>query len=221
MILDKQNLFSDDQAVTVTADSTNVIDLGIAGMGKGEPVRLIAQVTETFDGGTSLQVSLVTSDSSTFNGATTLVGIQRSDGAAWFNSLAEFTPDARIGAVYDKFHLVPFGEYIPWGDALARFGITAFAAQHGNGYSRGPGPQLMAVEGLPPFQPLICYEAIFERHLLRDQRPDWILQVTNDAWFGTWSGPYQHLAQARLRSILLKRLLHCRKRSLPFTSFWR
>jgi hypothetical protein len=73
MILDKQNLFSDDQAVTVTADSTNVIDLGIAGMGKGEPVRLIAQVTETFDGGTSLQVSLVTSDSSTFNGATTLV----------------------------------------------------------------------------------------------------------------------------------------------------
>ena len=73
MILDKQNLFSDDQAVTVTADSTNVIDLGIAGMGKGEPVRLLAQVTETFDGGTSLQASLVTSDSSTFSGATTLV----------------------------------------------------------------------------------------------------------------------------------------------------
>ena len=135
------------------------------------------------------------------SGATTLVGIQRSDGAAWFNSLAEFTPDARIGAVYDKFHLVPFGEYIPWGDALARFGITAFAAQHGNGYSRGPGPQVMAVEGLPLFQPLICYEAIFERHLLRGQRPEWILQVTNDAWFGTWSGPYQHLAQARLRAI--------------------
>lgn len=135
------------------------------------------------------------------SGATTLVGIQRSDGAAWFNSLAEFTPDARIGAVYDKFHLVPFGEYIPWGDALARFGINAFAAQHGNGYSRGPGPQVIEVEGLPPFQPLICYEAIFERHLLRGQRPEWILQVTNDAWFGTWSGPYQHLAQARLRAI--------------------
>src|SRR5690606_13699052 len=66
---------------------------------------------------------------------------------------------------------------------------------------RGPGPQVMAVEGLPPFQPLICYEAIFERHLLRGQRPEWILQVTNDAWFGTWSGPYQHLAQARLRAI--------------------
>jgi len=73
MILDKQNLFSDDQAVTVTADSTNVIDLGTAGLGKGEPVRLIAQVTTTFTGGTSLKASLVTSDSSTFNGATTLV----------------------------------------------------------------------------------------------------------------------------------------------------
>lgn len=140
-------------------------------------------------------------DIAAHSGATTLVGIQRAEGAAWFNSLAEFTPDARIGAVYDKFHLVPFGEYIPWGDALARFGITAFAARHGNGYSRGPGPQVMAVEGLPTFQPLICYEAIFERHLLRGQRPEWILQVTNDAWFGTWSGPYQHLAQARLRAI--------------------
>ena len=59
----------------------------------------------------------------------------------------------------------------------------------------------MHPEGLPPFQPMICYEAIFERHLARADRPDWILQVTNDAWFGTWSGPYQHLAQARLRAI--------------------
>lgn len=135
------------------------------------------------------------------SGATTIVGIQRSAGAAWFNSLAEFTPDARIGAIYDKFHLVPFGEYIPWGDALARFGITAFAAQQGHGYTSGPGPQVLALDGLPPFQPMICYEAIFERHLIRAERPAWILQITNDAWFGTWSGPYQHLAQARLRAI--------------------
>ena len=135
------------------------------------------------------------------SGATTITGIQRSEGAAWFNSLAEFTPDARIGAVYDKFHLVPFGEYIPWGDTLARLGITAFAARHGNGYTSGPGPQVLRLKGLPPFQPMICYEAIFERHLVRADRPAWILQVTNDAWFGTWSGPYQHLAQARLRAI--------------------
>lgn len=143
----------------------------------------------------------VLADIAASSGATTLTGIQRGEGAAWFNSLAEFTPDARIGAVYDKFHLVPFGEYIPWGDALARVGITAFAAQHGNGYTAGPGPRVLTVAGLPPFQPLICYEAIFERHLARADRPAWILQITNDAWFGTWSGPFQHLAQARLRAI--------------------
>lgn len=135
------------------------------------------------------------------SGATTITGIQRSEGATWFNSLAEFTPDARIGAVYDKFHLVPFGEYIPWGDALARLGITAFAAQYGNGYTAGAGPQQLTLDGLPPFQPMICYETIFERHLVRTERPAWILQITNDAWFGSWSGPYQHLAQARLRAI--------------------
>ncbi|WP_134724416.1 apolipoprotein N-acyltransferase [Paracoccus luteus] len=137
------------------------------------------------------------------SGAPTLVGIQRSQGMAWFNSLAEFTADARIGQVYDKFHLVPFGEYIPWGDALARVGITAFAAQSGSGYAAGPGPRVLDLAGLPPVQPLICYEAIFPQDLARHagRRPEWLLQITNDAWFGTLSGPYQHLAQARLRAI--------------------
>lgn len=136
--------------------------------------------------------------------APVLAGIQRGEDGRWFNSLAVLTPDARIGAVYDKFHLVPFGEYVPWGDALARIGIGAFAARQGNGYTPGPGPQVLTLPGLPPFQPLICYEAIFERDLARGRgaaRPDWLVQITNDAWFGTWSGPYQHLAQARLRAI--------------------
>lgn len=135
-------------------------------------------------------------------GAPVLTGIQRADGLRYYNSLAEITPAAGVGAVYDKFHLVPFGEYIPWGDALARLGIGAFAAQQGAGYSSGPGPVVMRVGDLPPFQPLICYEAIFPQHL-RDApgAPEWTLQVTNDAWFGRFSGPYQHLAQARLRAI--------------------
>ncbi|ARJ70180.1 apolipoprotein N-acyltransferase [Paracoccus contaminans] len=137
-------------------------------------------------------------------GAPVLAGIQRGEDGRWFNSLAVLTPDAAIGAVYDKFHLVPFGEYIPWGDALARIGIGAFAARQGNGYSAGAGPQVLTLPGLPPFQPLICYEAIFEHDLARGRglpRPAWLVQITNDAWFGTWTGPYQHLAQARLRAI--------------------
>ena len=135
-------------------------------------------------------------------GAPLVMGIQRRDGSRFYNSLVTLNPDATVGAAYDKFHLVPFGEYIPWGDALAQVGITAFAAQQGNGYSAGPGPAVMSAPGVPSFQPLICYEAIFPQHLRSlDQRPAWLLQATNDAWFGRFSGPYQHLAQARLRAI--------------------
>src|SRR5690606_13761241 len=134
-------------------------------------------------------------------GAPVILGIQRSEGSRYFNSLTQFS-DAGIGPVYDKFHLVPFGEYTPWGDVMARFGIRAFAAQHGFGYSAGPGPQVMRLPGLPAMQPLICYEAVFSRHLISgEDRPDWLLQVTNDGWFGQISGPWQHLAQARLRTI--------------------
>ncbi|MFC3168222.1 apolipoprotein N-acyltransferase [Paracoccus fontiphilus] len=135
-------------------------------------------------------------------GAPLVMGIQRRDGSRFFNSLVTLDTDATVGQIYDKFHLVPFGEYIPWGDALAQLGIGAFAAQQGNGYSAGPGPAIMAAPGVPDFQPLICYEAIFPQHLRGlDQRPGWLLQATNDAWFGQFSGPYQHLAQARLRAI--------------------
>ncbi|MFD1480542.1 apolipoprotein N-acyltransferase [Paracoccus nototheniae] len=135
-------------------------------------------------------------------GAPLIMGIQRREGSRFFNSLASIAPGGQVTDIYDKFHLVPFGEYIPWGDALERIGITAFAARQGNGYSAGPGPAILSVPGIPDFQPLICYEAIFPQHLRHlDQRPDWLLQATNDAWFGAISGPYQHLDQARLRAI--------------------
>ena len=105
-------------------------------------------------------------------------------------------------AVYDKHHLVPFGEYIPLAPALARLGLPALATLTRTGFSAGAGPRLVAAPGLPPFLPLICYEAIFP-HGLRAPggRPEWLVQVTNDAWFGRLSGPYQHLAQARVRAI--------------------
>ncbi|MFV0383657.1 apolipoprotein N-acyltransferase [Paracoccus sp. (in: a-proteobacteria)] len=131
-----------------------------------------------------------------------LLGIQRQEGGVYHNALAAIAPGGTLMATYDKFHLVPFGEYIPWGAELARFGITAFAAQSGAGYAPGPGARAISLPGLPAFQPLICYEAIFPQHLRGlDQRPGWLLQITNDGWFGKFSGPYQHLAQARLRAI--------------------
>lgn len=140
-------------------------------------------------------------DIARYTGAPVVLGIQRVEGDRYFNSLTEFSAQG-IGPVYDKFHLVPFGEYTPWGDVMARLGVRAFAAQYGAGYSPGQGPETIRFGALPPVQPLICYEAIFSRHLLTGaDRPAWLLQVTNDAWFGNLSGPWQHLAQARLRAI--------------------
>ena len=130
------------------------------------------------------------------------LGVQRSEGLRYFNSLAVLGPDGLPTAVYDKFHLVPFGEYIPFGDLAARFGLSAFAAQSGNGYTAGPGATVLDLGALGRVQPLICYEAVFPQDLRAvAERPDWLLQVTNDAWFGQLSGPWQHLAQARLRAI--------------------
>lgn len=132
-----------------------------------------------------------------------IMGIQRRDGSRYYNSLVTLNADASLGPIYDKFHLVPFGEYIPWGDMMAKIGISAFAAQEGHGYSPGTGPRIMQLgHSIPDFQPLICYEAIFPQHLRAvSDRPDWLLQATNDAWFGKFSGPYQHLEQAQLRAI--------------------
>ena len=121
-----------------------------------------------------------------------------------FNSLQVYGPEGTI-ASYDKHHLVPFGEYIPLGDlAYDWFGIEAFAARTGHAFSAGPGPQVLDLgPKLGRVLPLICYEAVFPQDLRTAGRPDWILQITNDAWFGTLSGPFQHAAQARLRAIEL------------------
>ncbi|SOB92678.1 apolipoprotein N-acyltransferase [Rhodobacter maris] len=130
------------------------------------------------------------------------LGIQRSEGARYYNSLAVIGPGGQVAALYDKVHLVPFGEYIPFGDLFAKIGVTAFAAQEGNGYSAGSARKLIDLGPLGVVQPLICYEAVFAHEISgRDPRPDWLMQITNDAWFGTFSGPWQHLAQARFRAI--------------------
>jgi apolipoprotein N-acyltransferase len=137
-------------------------------------------------------------------GARIAMGIQRRDGQGrYFNSLAVIGPAAQIEAVYDKHHLVPFGEYVPvlghWADRWPA--LAGFAMQQLQGYTPGQGPDVLDLGDLGLALPLICYEAVFARNLRTDTRPDWVMQATNDAWFGTASGPFQHLAQARLRAI--------------------
>ncbi|MEM7471653.1 MAG: apolipoprotein N-acyltransferase [Pseudomonadota bacterium] len=117
------------------------------------------------------------------------------------NALVLLDGEGQIAQRYHKHHLVPFGEYIPLGEMAARFGVRGLAARDGGGFAAGPGPAMIEIEGLGTALPLICYELIFPRHLRGSERPDFILQITNDAWFGNISGPYQHLAQARLRAI--------------------
>jgi apolipoprotein N-acyltransferase len=131
------------------------------------------------------------------------VGIQREEAGRFYNSLRVLEGDGRETARYDKAHLVPFGEYIPFGDlAYDWFGLRAFAAQAGNTYSAGPGPQILDLGRFGKVLPLICYEAIFPRDVnAMPERADWMLQITNDAWFGVWTGPFQHFAQARLRAV--------------------
>lgn len=133
--------------------------------------------------------------------AQVVLGVQRAEeGPRYFNSMAVLARDGSVAAIYDKAHLVPFGEYTPFGNLLYRFGIRGFAAQYGAGYSAGAGGELLDLGQAGKALPLICYEAIFPGDLRRAGRADWILQITNDAWFGTFSGPQQHLAIARLRA---------------------
>ncbi len=115
-----------------------------------------------------------------------------------WNNLAAVDDRGRVVASYDKFHLVPFGEYVPFRSILPLDKITYGSLD----FSAGPGPRTLRVPGLPPFSPLICYEAIFPGRVLdASDRPSWLLNITNDAWFGVSSGPYQHFAAARLRAV--------------------
>ncbi|RYH10530.1 apolipoprotein N-acyltransferase [Tropicimonas sp. IMCC6043] len=136
-------------------------------------------------------------------GALVLAGLQhRTADAEWFNSLAVVAPDSHLMDRYDKHHLVPFGEYMPFLSVFAQFGIFGLAANETGGYTAGPGPRLLDLEAAGQVLPLICYEVIFPDEIARAPgRADWIVQITNDAWFGRAAGPWQHLALARLRAV--------------------
>jgi apolipoprotein N-acyltransferase len=146
-------------------------------------------------------------------GQTLLMGANRVDvgpnGAPrYYNSLVAFRGEPeglKVTAVYDKHHLVPFGEYMPAADLATRVGFRSLVHMPDD-FTAGPVSQPIAPLGVPPVQVLICYEALFpgvtrEGAARAGRRPAWILNVSNDSWFGAGSGPLQHLNIASYRAI--------------------
>lgn len=132
-----------------------------------------------------------------------LTGDQRVDGVRpdqrYFNSFDVFGPRGNLVATYDKFHLVPFGEYLPFPELLRALGFSEIAAN--TGFSSGDGPRTLDVPGAPRVGPLICYEVIFPGAVTGSPRPEWLVNVTDDSWFGPNTGPMQHFLIARVRAM--------------------
>lgn len=126
----------------------------------------------------------------------------------YFNSLIAFRREGeglRVTGIYDKYRLVPFGEYMPLGKLATRIGFRSLVHMPDD-FTAGPLPRPLTPAGVPPLQPLICYEALFpgfthEAAARAHLRPAWILNISNDAWFGFTSGPLQHLNLASYRAI--------------------
>ena len=118
-----------------------------------------------------------------------------------YNSIYVIDHDGSVLSVYDKLHLVPFGEFLPFQDWMEKIGLEQLTKVQG-GFIPGTRRRTMDIPHAPRALPLICYEAIFPGDVAeRDDRPGWIVNLTNDGWFGISTGPYQHLQQARLRAI--------------------
>lgn len=118
----------------------------------------------------------------------------------FFNSLYVFGHGGELRATYDKFHLVPFGEYLPLESVLSALGIKKLVGIPGS-FSAGDGPHTVNIPDAPDAGPLICYEILFPAAVTAEPRPHWLVNVTDDSWFGPWAGPRQHLLAARVRAI--------------------
>ena len=115
-----------------------------------------------------------------------------------WNSLYALDAAGDIVGTYDKHHLVPFGEYMPFRGIIGLEKLTAGSTD----FTPGPGRQTLRLAGLPAVSPLICYEVIFPGNVVDGtDRPQWVLNVTNDAWYGISTGPYQHFDAARFRAL--------------------
>jgi apolipoprotein N-acyltransferase len=118
-----------------------------------------------------------------------------------YNSIYVIDHDGSVLSVYDKLHLVPFGEYLPFQDWMEKLGFVQLTRVQG-GFIPGTRRRAMDIPDAPRALPLICYEMIFPGNITaRDERPGWIINLTNDGWFGYSTGPYQHLQQAQMRAI--------------------
>ena len=116
-----------------------------------------------------------------------------------FNSMYVIDADGTIQDAYDKVHLVPFGEYLPLPEVLQWLGLRQIVP---GGFVAGTRRRILDLAFAPSFAPLICYEIIFPGAVVpEDPRPGFLLNVTNDGWFGRTIGPYQHFHQARIRSV--------------------
>jgi apolipoprotein N-acyltransferase len=144
-----------------------------------------------------LAAQVVPADGLFMSGGVRTAGARTPNFQVW-NTLYALDARGEIRGLFDKFHLVPFGEYMPLRSIVSLAKITA-----GNvDFSTGPGNVTLDLPGLPRVSPLICYEIIFPGAVVDGgDRPGWIVNVTNDAWFGITSGPYQHFAAARLRAV--------------------
>ncbi|MCF7699615.1 apolipoprotein N-acyltransferase [Loktanella sp. M215] len=135
-------------------------------------------------------------------GTPVVTGINRSQNGLYYNSLILLGRMGQVEQTYDKAHLVPFGEYTPFGELLKQFGVHGIATSEGGGFAKGAVPQpLIDLPGVGKARALICYEGIFAEEITTPERPRLLMMITNDAWFGKGAGPTQHLMQARLRAI--------------------
>lgn len=116
-------------------------------------------------------------------------------------NMAVLLQDAEVTATYEKHHLVPFGEYLPLVAPLFDLiGVGGLAERLAGGYQAGEGPATIDVPGIGPVFIMICYEAIFPGYVRAVERPRLMAHMTNDAWFGDFAGPRQHLALTQLRA---------------------
>jgi apolipoprotein N-acyltransferase len=118
-----------------------------------------------------------------------------------FNSILAIDSDGEIVSSYDKTHLVPFGEYLPFGELFGMAGIQQFVPG-ATGWLAGEQRRLFSARGTPRFLPLICYEAVFSGDVNpTGEQPAFILNLTNDGWYEGSLGPAKHFHHARLRAV--------------------